>query len=336
MTGERCSHRLLSRITTLKIRQAGGVCDEDDILKILSDIDWRRGGWGRGGGKSRGGVTFTIGEPSEKGIRPIVSLVGTEWSVYLHPELDGRGGTVTSLLKDPLGKRQAWVHDLPGSSAGKTIVSAGDDYLSTGGPMAFVSRELHYSNGLLWDPSPDIAADTCFYEDGGLKWKRRYQGGRMMGRGDHSPAHESYWQSGVLQAEEYGSVNFGRHRDPSVGPAYTEYHPTGQKALEVFARRGDGGRTEVVGGGAWDLKGRERGAMVHEARTLSETNLTMALKDEGLDAFFESRREDWAIHEAVAESGGGGPERLVLSHPSGMRQTFRRGGSGVAKGKGGR
>jgi hypothetical protein len=49
MSGERCVHQLLSRIMMLKIRQAGGECDESDILKIISDVDVWRGGWGRGG-----------------------------------------------------------------------------------------------------------------------------------------------------------------------------------------------------------------------------------------------------------------------------------------------
>ncbi len=343
MSGERCAHRLLARIMMLKIRQAGGECEEGDVLKILSDIDVGRGGWGRGdwaGGVAKGGVTFTLGEAGREGVRPIVALVGTEWSVYLHPEPDGAGGTVTSLLKDTLGRRQSWVHDLPGSSAGKTTVSTGEDYM--GGkqwvPLAFVSRELHYAHGLLWDPSPDIAADTHFYLDGSVKWRRRYQGGRMMGRGDHAPAHESYWPGGALQAEEYGSVNYGRHRDPLVGPAYVECHPNGQKALEVFARRGVDGIVEVVGGGAWDSAGRPRAAGVHEGRTLSETDLVTARVSDDVDGYFEARRKDRAVQEAVDEApeAAKATKNMVLSHPSGMRQRLVKGGDGVAKGRGGR
>ncbi len=347
MSGERCVHQLLSRIMMLKIRQAGGECDESDILKIISDVDVWRGGWGRGRdrGVSKGGVTFTVGEADGNGVRPIAALVGTEWSVYLLLEPSGEGGVVTSLLKDPDGGQRSFVHDLPDSSAGKTTVSTGEDY--TGGehgtPMAYVSRETHYAHGLLWDPSAEIAADICYYEDGGVKWKRRYQGGRMMGRGDFSPAHESYWPGNSLQAAEYGSVNFGRHRDPAAGPAYIEYHPNGQKALEVFAHRGPDGRIGVTGGGAWDSQGRPRVPGAEEVQTLSETDLMMAMGSAELDAFFCARRKDREVAEAVAETA---PERaddqwgtargISLSHPSGMRQTLGKAGSGVAKGRGGR
>jgi hypothetical protein len=229
---------------------------------------------------------------------------------------------------------------LPPSDAGKTTVATDEDY--TGGdqwvPLAFVSRELHYAHGLLWDPSPDVAADTHFYMDGSVKWKRRHQGGRMMGRGDHSPAHESYWPGGALQAEEYGSVNFGRHRDPLVGPAYVECHPNGQKALEVFARRGVDGVVDVVGGGAWDSAGRPRAAGVHEGRTLSDTALAMAWAGDDVDGYFEARRKDRAVQEAADEAPGAAKltKKLTLSHPSGVGVRVTRGGGGVAKGRGGR
>lgn len=343
MSGERCAHRLLARIMTLKIRQAGGECEEGDVLKILSDIDAGRGGWGRGGwigGAAKGGVTFTLGEAGREGVKPVVALVGTEWSIYLHLKPDGAGGTVASLLKDPLGRRQSWVHDLAGSSAGKTTVSTDEDYTAGAQwvPMAFVSREQHYSHGLFWDPAPDIAADTHFYLDGSVKWKRRYQGGRMMGRGDDSPAHESYWPDGALQAVEYGSVNFGRHRDPLIGPAYVECHPNGQKALEVFARRGKDGIVEVVGGGAWDSDGRVRTPGTHEGRTLSETDLVMARVGDDIDEYFEARRKDRAVQEAAAAApeSAKAVQKMVLSHPSGVSRQLVRGRDGVAKGRGGR
>lgn len=347
MSGERCAHRLLALIMTLKIRQAGGACEEGDILQILSDIDRGLGGWGQAGnwGRSQGGVTFTMGEPSVGGIRPIVALVGTEWSIHLHAEPDGAGGVVTCLLKDPgqAGGRRSLVHDLPEGSAGRTTVSTGADFTVAGQrvvPIAHVSGELHHSHGLLWDPTADCAADIRYHQDGSIKWKRRYRGGRMMGRGDGTPAHESYWPGGRLQAEEYGSANFGRHRDPAAGPAYAEYHPNGQKALEVFARRGADGRVSIVGSGVWDSRGNKREPSDREARTLSDTGLAMAAEGIDIDHFFEGRRKERAAAEAVeavaagiAASGHpnippGGP---ALPRPSGMRQAGRGKATGAAR-----
>ncbi len=329
MSGEASDLHLMARIMSIKISHAGGSgVEEDLVLRYLHC--YVRGEAAQTRLKISDSVTLGIGEHSSSSPPPVVAEVGPHWKVFLHPSLhldergSSQGGTITTLLKDPLKKGNAWVQDPIFGSPAKTTISAGDSPELPNMEYFYVSRETHYSHGLVWDPNSEKAADMAFFDDGSIKWKRRYQGGKMMGRGDCIPAHESYWPAGILQAEEYGSVNHGRFRDPLIGPAYVEYHPNGQKALEVFAYWHEANPSSIVitGSGAWDSGGKPRTPDEQEARTLSDTGLEMARHD-STDEFFEARRMNRLVGEAVVETGATLPRgEVILFHPSGQRKTL--------------
>lgn len=332
MVGAECDLHLIARVCFLKIAQVGGECAEEDIIKFLYDQS-------QGGGylerKVSSSVVFSTGEGRKDRGKPVIASVRRDWKVFLHLDLENNGGgTVTTLFFNPLGERQAWTHNPIPHSAAKTVIGFGQ-YSELSGGCAYVERETHYAHGLIWDPGAEVAANVCHYPDGRVKSRRRYQGGRMMGRGDQVPAHESYWPDGVLQAEEYGSVNSGRYRDPSAGPSYAEYHPNGKLALEVFSVKEDDGRVVIRGGGVWDSNGRTRTPDAQESAMLSDTGLALARYD-STDEFFESRRVDRAVAEAIAEGGKPVPAKLVLPHPPGVKRVPALGPRGVAKGRTGR
>lgn len=326
MSGELCVEHLVSRVMSIKIAAAGGKCSEEDVMAVLLDYGWRdRGGIRR---KVSASVNFCAGSRNDSGARPIIAEVGDEWRIFLQMDPDETsGGTVTAMRTGIGDGGIALVHNPAGFEAAKTKISAGESPEGPGMPYAFVERETHYSHGLLWDPGKTSASDVRYYDDGSVRWRRRHQGGRLMGRGDSVPFHESYWPTGFLQAEEYGSSNSGRHRDANIGPAYAEYHPNGKKSLQVYAEKAADGMIHIVGSGTWDSAGAERAHSVHEGRTLSDTSIFLSRTD-FLDDYFEKKATDLAIAEAAVEASRGGkaPELpaggLTLSHPSGMRMAI--------------
>lgn len=123
-------------------------------------------------------------------------------------------------------------HDLPEGGASSTQMQFDR---KTG--MAYVAAETHYSHLEKWNPSPGKCAETCFYPNGNIRWRRSFVKGQLRATGD-LPLYESFWENGTRQVVEYGSWPGGKHRDRTKGPAYTEFYPNGAIALCVFAQKG--------------------------------------------------------------------------------------------------
>jgi len=302
MQGENCSRYLQARVMAMKISQVGGEGEEGDLIRFIRDHDFR--GNGKIGRKISDTVVLFSGERQEGYTGVVVARVGSYWDVVLRSKEDG--GEIVTLFREGGRVGGALVQDPPSGAAAKTVVTQADNPYSRGVGFAYVSRETHYSFGLLWDPGEQRAADIHYYEDGTVKMMRRYQGGRMMGRGDHLPCHASYWPNGNLQSEEYGHSDYGRFRNPSAGPAYAEYHPNGKAALEVYALRDPSGQILIARCGTWDESGKERVPGPHETRVLSETCLTM-MRYDSVDDFSDSRRDHWTIppQDDIKVGGGG-------------------------------
>lgn len=158
------------------------------------------------------------------------------WRVSIFFHTDMTCGWVCTSVKGDLG---TWVkQDLPSGVAAEVFFATdwgGKDGRGVDEP--FLGKETHYTQGLLWDPDRNTAAETCYYEDGGIRWIRRSRGGKFASR-DGKPCLESFGRDGNPELAEYGSEGVGRHRPVEEGPAYIEFHPNGQAAVEIFVERG--------------------------------------------------------------------------------------------------
>jgi hypothetical protein len=298
MQGERCGEYLLFRVAAMKVAQAGGVCEEGDIARFFRDC--ATGQWQNLSRKISNTIT-AHGSIDETSGKTVLNLdLGNSWKVILKGESGVEGGTVSTAFKSKGSQGPALLQDPPGGEAAKITVTRAENPYLKGVGFAYVSREQHYSFGLLWDPSPGIPADQCYYEDGTVKDRRRYQAGKMGGD-DHSPCYQGYWPDGQLKIEEYGKADIGKFRNPEIGPSYSEFYPGGQRALEICSQKTVDGGVVVTGGGAWDEDGNKTLVDPQVARFMSDTSLSAAQHDTFDGVFADRRVRGWVLIDTGSE-----------------------------------
>lgn len=253
--GERADLRLAALIMSEKIREAGGEADSKDIFRLLGAIReqaladgqvttpqgrmattkffFHATPWSSNHGVltayAPGGWRVSAGVLTEKVGVEIVTSVSDGGG-------DGGGdGGRRFVLDDFLSSAQ----DLPLGGAARTLVL---NDIGVRNPLAFVATVVHFSHGHKWNPSPDQPAETGYYPDGVVKWRRSWVQGWQRAPGD-SPSFESFWTNGATQVLEYGSQRGdsgggGKHRERTKGPAYTEFFLNGKPALAMFAENG--------------------------------------------------------------------------------------------------
>lgn len=330
LEGENAYLRLGADIMTAKLSEAGAEVDPDDIFSILSGIRSRTIATGRMAfalaGMRDDRVSFFHRPADGQGQSGILHAeVAGGWRISAEVLNDAggvqivtsktgmphqRSGTVN--MSDYLGNAQ----DLPHGGAAQVLVLS--EKLGKARNLAFVAIETHFSDGKKWNPAAGQPAETGYYPDGVVKWRRSWVQGRPGSHGD-APIFESFWTNGRPQTVEYGGVwegaEGGKHRDRAKGPAYVEFFHNGKPALAMFAERGKQVGPLVFFG----ADGAER----------KPTDKELEAARNGLVAGKLSSPMEWLVASTFLDRH----ESCIQSHPELMKRTTR-GGPKVGEGEG--
>lgn len=248
--GAEAVSRLLIQSMVKRIKSAGCSVDPRLIAESMEKVTT--------GGMTPRKIGNLVLEQGEQG--DLVATLGTAWKVSL--SYDGRysGGQISVFAKEEKAtgrtpgrwhsqdlKRGWYSQDLPDGSAAKIAImsqvqpSGAEPFWSTSarrasGESAYVCRESHMFAGLLWDCSATRPAEIAYYPSGKVYWWHRYQNGVAKGRAS-LPVFANYWESGQIRILEFGSGQLGKTRRLQEGPAYSEFHPDGRLAAEIYAER---------------------------------------------------------------------------------------------------
>jgi hypothetical protein len=241
--GEGAVKTLLCDTASRKLSEIGIILSGEYLSEILTDskeTEMPRDVVGR--------VTFSRSEAGNQ----LNIDVGSEWKICAFYKSEEEGGRVGSYAKND-GEGPRWVaQDLP--RGGAAITEIFSETATAGGEestvAAYIGRKSHMFAGLLWDPSPLIAAESVYYPSGNLRWRHRYQNGSGRAGKPSIPVFESFWENGQPCIVEYGTAGLGRSRPIAEGPAYAEHYPNGKVAVKIFTESPGAG---AEGGGASPL-----------------------------------------------------------------------------------
>lgn len=93
--------------------------------------------------------------------------------------------------------------------------------------LLYTESLAHYTDGNLWDPSPDKAAWNWFGVRG-EKWEVHYVDGMCRSRGGDTPSERCFGPDGKVIREFYRDDKGRLHRDPAKGPAVIRYSEDGR------------------------------------------------------------------------------------------------------------
>jgi hypothetical protein len=237
MQGDDCDLHLSARIMSIKLGEIGIALSEGHIIDAFKNFAFKNFRDGKTGLNL--GIRVKTGlRRTQKGVEFSVA-VRDSWRVeMLYDEPSGIAELTVLACSPEEGGGATWSkHDLPSGSPSFTRIEKTDGPFEGGCDFCYVSREMSFSHGELWDRSLHIPADRGYYSDGSARWEIRYVSNRTAGR-DGSPLCRLFWGNGNVMAEEYGDSLIGRHRAAEDGPAYLEYYPNGTVAAKVFAIHG--------------------------------------------------------------------------------------------------
>jgi hypothetical protein len=230
MEGAGSVTRLLVEVMKKRIGSLGF-----DLDSRLIEEAFRRVRTGYMSPEKMGPVVLSTETP---GHRNLAATVGDLWKVSLRYQEDEDAGSVSVFAKLSHGApAHGWrSQDMPDGSPAKTFVAASEKGSMQSGVLAYVCRETHMFEGMLWDRSTDTPAEIAYYPNGNVYWRQRYQNGTAKGR-IGLPVFENYWDNGSVRILEFGNDLVGKTRPLSEGPAYSEYYPDGRLAAEIHAER---------------------------------------------------------------------------------------------------
>ena len=247
---------LLCLIASSKLRQLGYEVAREEVLSMILGAKKTHIPKGEVGGGHM--VTCFIGG---QGRDEFVLQAGRDWRVHVFHQSEEDGGTVCVFSRgDDVEGRVRWLgQNTPTSGAAHTTVLASDD-----GEFSYVGRESHLFEGLMWDPTPEQAADVAYYQNGGVRWEHSYQNGAANSSKGRRAVFRGYWKNGAVRTEEYGDAERGIWRSIKDGEAYSEYYPNGEVAVKIFVEKDELGTIQPT----WKTEFYRQGGRVSTRKAL--------------------------------------------------------------------
>ncbi len=216
-------------VMVVKFAEVGATVEAGEILKAVEALrEGMQEQRASGGGLGRCGRFALRREFGGAGI--VQSTVGEERMISMEVFGADKKRIVQTLRRS---EGDGWeLHDTPAGGAARThLILTGDE------KAAYIWREGRYSYGRRWDPTPGVAAETFYYEDGRVRCQQHFIQGAARGA-NGGPVFEGFRKDGSSVVVEYGDSRWGKHRPVEEGPAYQETHPNGNPAVVVFAIKG--------------------------------------------------------------------------------------------------
>lgn len=149
---------------------------------------------------SAGGVQF-FAEKGSCGIE-----ISGQWRLEYEPVAPPHPHKVVICERGHDGE---WVfQDTPEGRAAKVFLQRGVDN------EVYISREIHFSRGRLWDPSQGIHADAGYDEGGSVIFTRSFRNGRPVNEQEELPGSPLQMGTNFLQKMAVVGKTAGR-REPS-------------------------------------------------------------------------------------------------------------------------